>query len=145
VTRADAVRFAVDREHIAAVRHAVAQFAAWHGLADPARADFVLAVNELLTNAVRHGGGSGDVWLWRTRDGLWCDGLWCDGLWCDGLWCEVADRGPGIAQDRLDGHRLPPPQAPGGRGLWLVHQLCDQVTISTGQGGTTVRVVKHLG
>src|SRR6266566_4945359 len=35
----------------------------------------------------------------------------------------------------------PAPDAPGGgRGLWVVHQVCDRVEISTGQAGTTVRV-----
>jgi anti-sigma regulatory factor (Ser/Thr protein kinase) len=129
LTGQDAVRLAVDLEHIATVRHAVTQFAAWHGLGDRQRADFVLAVNELVTNAVQHGGGSGDVRLWRTPAALWC---------------EVSDVGPGLPADRRDGHRLPPARAPGGRGLWLVHRLCDEVAIATGERGTTVRVVKNL-
>jgi serine/threonine-protein kinase RsbW len=129
LTGDDAVRFAVDLAHIATVRHAVTEFAAWHGLRDRQRADFVLAVNELVTNAVQHGGGGGDVRLWRATDAVWC---------------EVNDRGPGLPEDRRDGYPLPPAHAPGGRGLWLVHRLCDQVTISTSPRGTTVRVVKNL-
>jgi anti-sigma regulatory factor (Ser/Thr protein kinase) len=130
VTGHDAVRLAVDLAHIATIRHAVTQFAAWHGLPDRRRADFVLAVNELVTNAVQHGGGSGDVLLGRAESALWC---------------EVTDQGPGLPLDRRDGYRLPPANAPGGRGLWLVHRLCDEVTIATGARGTTVRVVKNLG
>jgi anti-sigma regulatory factor (Ser/Thr protein kinase) len=130
VTGDDAVRLAVDLAHIATVRHAVTEFAAWNGLPERQRADFVLAVNELVTNAVQHGGGSGDVRLWRTRSALWC---------------EVTDHGPGLPAHRRDGYRLPPANAPGGRGLWLVHRLCDEVTIATGVRGTTVRVVKNLG
>jgi serine/threonine-protein kinase RsbW len=128
LTGHDGVRLAVDLAHIATVRHAVTEFAAWHGLPERPRSDFVLAVNELVTNAVQHGGGSGDVRLWRTATAVWC---------------EVTDRGPGFAAGR-DGYRLPPAQAPGGRGLWLVHRLCDEVTIATGPVGTTVRVVKNL-
>ncbi len=123
------VRYAVDLAHIATVRHAVAEFAAWHGLRDRPAADFVLAVNELVTNAVQHGGGSGDVRLWRTGAAIWC---------------EVTDRGPGLPEHIPDGYHLPSPQAYGGRGLWLVHQLCDRVEIRTGGAGTTVRVVKNL-
>src|SRR5262245_37897940 len=130
MTGDDGVRLPVDLAHIATVRRAVTEFAAWNGLPERQRSDFVLAVNELVTNAIQHGGGNGDVRLWRTADALWC---------------EVSDRGPGLPPDRRDGkYRRPPAHASGGRGLWLVHRLCDEVTISTGGRGTTVRVVKNL-
>ncbi|HKT03114.1 MAG TPA: ATP-binding protein [Rugosimonospora sp.] len=129
MTGRDPVQLAVDLSHIATVRHAVAEFAAWHGLAGRPHADFVLAVNELVANAVQHGGGSGGATLWRTPEAVWC---------------EVADQGPGLPPDHRDGYRLPPATAPGGRGLWLVHRLCDQVSITTGPTGTTVRVAKNV-
>jgi serine/threonine-protein kinase RsbW len=129
MTRNDSVRLAVDLAHIATVRHAVREFAAGNGLPERPRSDFVLAVNELVTNAVQHGGGRGGVRLWRTAGALWC---------------EVSDQGPGIPPNRLDRRWLPPATASGGRGLWLVGRLCDDVAISTSDRGTTVRVVKNL-
>lgn len=43
------------------LRHMLTSFAAGSGLSGQRLEDFVLAVNELITNAVRHGGGRG--WL----------------------------------------------------------------------------------
>src|SRR6185312_9167247 len=59
-----------DHSSITALRHAVASCAAGAGLAGDRLDDFVVAVNELLTNAVRHGGGSGHVALWHEDDAV---------------------------------------------------------------------------
>jgi serine/threonine-protein kinase RsbW len=86
----------------------------------------VVAVNELLTNAVRHGGGGGRLRLWRADDQLVC---------------EVSDNGPGLS-GVLEGRGPVRPAAdqPGGWGLWLAEELTDDFAITTGTGGTTVRV-----
>ena len=99
------------------------------GLAGDALDDFVVAFNELIINAVRHGGGSGTVSL-RT-----------DG---DILICEVADDGPGFAGGPPSVAAPPPPDAPGGRGLWLAHHLTDGLSIRTGSTGVTTRVTVTL-
>jgi serine/threonine-protein kinase RsbW len=112
-----------DHNVIAGVRHSVARLCASQGLAGQRLADFVLAVNEMMTNAVRHAGGSGMLTLW-CLDGA--------------LRCEIADKGPGIPPDRANGKRVPAVDALSGRGLWLAHLLCDSVTIRTGPEGTTV-------
>jgi anti-sigma regulatory factor (Ser/Thr protein kinase) len=118
------------RAQITAIRHAVTNCAGGSGLAGQRLEDFALAVNELVTNAVRHAGGRGRVRLWRTDHGLYC---------------EVTDDGPGIPTDRVEPQTGPPPAfAPDGRGLWLVSQLCDDVTINSGPDGTTVRIVATL-
>ena len=52
--------------------------------------------------------------------------------------CQVSDSGR--IRDPLAGRVRPEPDARGGRGLWLVNQLCDLVQIRTGSSGTTVRV-----
>jgi anti-sigma regulatory factor (Ser/Thr protein kinase) len=114
-----------DHGGVTLARHAVAHQAATAGLAGTRLADFVLAVNELVTNAVRHAGGRGRLVLSR-YDGV--------------LRCEVSDRGPGIPADRENGAEMPPAFATGGRGLWLVRHICDRVEIHTGPHGTTVRV-----
>ncbi|MGW3353018.1 ATP-binding protein [Nonomuraea rubra] len=91
--------------------------------------DFLLAVDEGVVNAVAHGGGGG-------RLSLWCG----DGV----LRCEISDRGPGIPARILAGACLPPPAAPGGRGIWLMRRLADEVAFTTGPGGTAVRLSMRL-
>jgi len=99
------------------------------GLAGDRLDDFVVAVNELLTNAVRHGGGLGRVAVWR-QDGE--------------LVCEVSDSGAGLAEPRPPGHVRPAADQPGGWGLWLAEELTDTFQLRTGNGGTTVRVSSHV-
>jgi anti-sigma regulatory factor (Ser/Thr protein kinase) len=86
--------------------------------------DFVLAVSEIATNAVVHGGGAGTLTL-RHDDGQ--------------LVCRIADTGPGMA-DPGAGRTPPPPTATTGYGLWLAHNLTSTVLISTSPAGTTVLV-----
>jgi anti-sigma regulatory factor (Ser/Thr protein kinase) len=114
-----------DQRLIGTVRHAVNRLSARTGLAGQRRDDFVLAVNEMMTNAVRHAGGSGALTLWCQDETLHC---------------EVTDEGPGIPRDQLDSRLAPSALALSGRGLWLARQLCDSVTITTGPRGTTVRL-----
>jgi serine/threonine-protein kinase RsbW len=109
------------------LRHAVASAAASAGLTGDRLDDFVVAVNELLTNAVRHGGGAGRVELWR-EDGA--------------VVCEVSDRGAGLEQPDLP--MLPAPDVPGGRGLWLAGELADELEIESGEQGTAVRIASRV-
>jgi anti-sigma regulatory factor (Ser/Thr protein kinase) len=111
-----------DRSQVTALRHAVASCAESAGLTDGRLEDFVVAVNELLTNAVRHGGGSGRVELWHENGSVVC---------------EVADRGGGLTAQRPD---RPTMDEPGGWGLWLAGELTDTIEIRTGAEGTTVRI-----
>jgi anti-sigma regulatory factor (Ser/Thr protein kinase) len=78
----------------------------------PRAGDLVLAVNEVATNSVVHGGGQGIV------------RVWCEP---DALICEVSDGG--AITDPLAGRRRPPDGNVGGHGLWLCNQLCDLVQI----------------
>jgi anti-sigma regulatory factor (Ser/Thr protein kinase) len=123
----DATRLRFGPRDLFTVRSAVSLAATAAGLRRTRAADLVLAVNELATNSLLHAGSrGGTLRLWRTGPGVTC---------------EVADAGH-IA-DPLTG-RLPPEAGhPGGRGLWLVHQLCDLVEVRTGEDGTIVRV--HVG
>ena len=97
------------------------------GLSGDRLDDFVVAVNELLTNAVRHGGGLGRVALWR-QDG--------------DLVCEVSDSGAGLSGPRPT--IRPATDQPGGWGLWLAEELTDTFRLETGNGGTTVRVSSRV-
>lgn len=85
----------------------------------------MVAVNELLTNAVSHGGGSGRVELWRENGAVVC---------------EVIDQGAGLAVPRPDHPDRPKVDEPGGRGLWLAGELTDSIDVRTGSDGTTVRI-----
>ena len=78
------------REDLALVRMFVSERAAAAGLGDERLSDLVLAVNELATNSMRHGGGRGLLSVWRENGTLLC---------------EVHDRGH-IA-DPLAGRELP--------------------------------------
>lgn len=115
---------AFDRQAITGTRHAVGRCAAAVGLFGARLDGFVLAVNEIMTNAVRHGGGRGRLRLWRAAGTVSC---------------EVRDEGRAVA-GRLEPGELPPTTATGGRGLWLARQLCDEVEVETGVAGTVVRV-----
>jgi len=114
-----------DHSRVTALRHAIASCAARAGLAGDRLDDFVVAVNELLTNAVQHGGGRGQVSLWREDTSVVC---------------EVADHGPGLPVPHSELPARPAPDQPGGRGLWLAAELTDTFELTTGQEGTTVRV-----
>jgi serine/threonine-protein kinase RsbW len=119
-----------DRHAITRTRHAVAAWAASAGLLGQRLESFVLAVNEIITNAVRHGGGRGRLRLWASA-----------GV----AWCEIRDHGH-AAQNlkRASGQELPPTSATGGRGLYLARQLCDTLSVHSAAEGTTVRLAMAL-
>ncbi len=85
----------------------------------------MVAVNELLTNAVRHGGGTGRIVV-SSADG--------------DVVCEVSDSGAGLTAMRSEPAVRPAADQPGGWGLWLAEELTDTFELETGDGGTTVRV-----
>ena len=105
------------------LRAALAALSAHVGLTPERADDLVLAVDEVATNSVRYGGGSGTL------------RVWIDG---DALVCEITDAGRIL--DPLVGRRRPAADAVGGRGLWLVHQLCDLVQIRSDGDGSVVRM-----
>jgi serine/threonine-protein kinase RsbW len=112
-----------DRNTLGDMRDELSKCCADNGLADLALANYVLAVNEIATNSVRHGGGGGTVRLFRSDADLWC---------------EVSDTGRGIPSRRIYGSERPKPGHIGGWGLWLARHLCDGVDIETGRSGTRV-------
>ena len=114
-----------DEAGAAAVRREVGRAAVASGLS-PDRTDvFLVAVYEIMTNAVRHGGGGGQLRLWRNGE----------------LLCEVDDVGEGFAAAaHLARTEAPAPTSSGGRGLWLARQMSDRIAIDSGPTGTTVQV-----
>jgi anti-sigma regulatory factor (Ser/Thr protein kinase) len=112
---------------LAAVRDFVLQRCRSMHLDEGRAADLMVVVSELATNSVRHGGGAGTVRLWED-----------DGA----LVCEVRDQGR--VTDPLVGRVRPTVDSRAGRGLWLVHQLCDLVQIRSGDHGTVVRAYVRI-
>jgi anti-sigma regulatory factor (Ser/Thr protein kinase) len=123
---ADASELPFRRGPLAPLRRFVARRAA--GLGASRRADLVLAVHEVVSNTLRHGGGAGRLLVWRDPDALVC---------------EVRDRGR--IDDPLVGRERPAFGRAGGRGLWLANQLCDLVQVRSFPEGSVVRLHMKLG
>jgi anti-sigma regulatory factor (Ser/Thr protein kinase) len=112
------------RNEITEVRHEVAHRVTAAGLSGDRLHGFVLAVNEVITNVVLHAGGRGRIVL-RIDAG--------------DAHCAVSDAGPGMPERfRTAPGGTPATTAVGGRGVWLAHQLCDEVTVETGPLGTII-------
>ncbi|MEU4620655.1 ATP-binding protein [Actinoplanes sp. NPDC023801] len=110
-----------DWDDLAPLRSAVGAAAARHGVPEVHRGPLVLAVHEAAANAVRHGGGSGQLLLW---------------LQAGNLYAEISDHGPGIPE----GPRLLAATPGNGiherRGLWMINQISADLNIDTGATGT---------
>ena len=112
-----------DANSLAEVRDLVARWAQQAGLGGARAENLVLAVNEIATNSIRHGGGSGVLRMWE-EDGV--------------LLCQIEDQGR--IEAPLAGRLQPVLDEPGGRGLWLANQLCDLVQVRTFADGNVVRI-----
>jgi anti-sigma regulatory factor (Ser/Thr protein kinase) len=106
-----------------ALRRAVAAHTDRTTLPDRRVTDLVLIASELAANAIRHGGGKGRLRLWVTANGIHC---------------EVSDDGPGLPRPHPIPRQRPDPSVTGGRGLWLVLNYADRLTIGSGPAGGAV-------
>ena len=88
-----------------------------------------LAVTELATNGVRHGGERRELRIW---------------VLADAVVGEVSDDGAAPLQP-LAGYLLPDPGRAGGMGLWLIQQLCDSLAVYRGDGFTCARFAVRRG
>lgn len=95
---------------------------------------FVLAVNEVATNIIRHGGGRGSLWLWTEPDGPDEAGT---GRPVEVV-CDLTDPARRL-DDRFLGY-IPPRPYENGAGMWAVRRLCHIVEIRSGASGTVVRL-----
>ena len=112
---------------IPATRRTVAQWARSCGLPEERVEVLTLVASELATNSVRHGGGTGTVAMWLDKGAA-----------------VLQFTDSGTVLDPLTGRLAPPPDSDGGRGLYLVNQLCDLVQVRSSDRGTTVRVLTWL-
>jgi anti-sigma regulatory factor (Ser/Thr protein kinase) len=128
LVRADSVRDLRGLRRALAARAADASLPAG---SEPALEDFLLAVDEMTTNALRHGRPPVDL-----------------RLWADGkrLVCTVTDRGAGLRDPFIGyGPAHGDDLSLGGMGLWLARQLCDHVDITPTEDGVRVRLTTVLG
>ncbi|MEP6759831.1 MAG: sensor histidine kinase [Sporichthyaceae bacterium] len=121
------VELAFDASGLPAVRDVVTGRATLLELDVDKVSDLALAMHELATNSLRHGGGRGVLRVWQEPDALVC---------------EIHDAGR--VEDPLVGRRVPPPRQEGGRGVWMANNLCDLVQMRSSGAGTTVRVLTWL-
>ena len=100
---------------VAEVRRRVTEAAHEVGLSPDRVAGFTVAVNEIVINAVEHGGGTAVVTLiLRARQ----------------LVVEVVDHGTAQWQFSVP-TAAPPPDQIHGRGLWLATKLSDELTVDS--------------
>jgi anti-sigma regulatory factor (Ser/Thr protein kinase) len=115
-------------DQLATMRAFVTSHAIQAGAAGRPVGHFVQAVNEVTTNVIEHGGGSGVLQIWTGPDTVVC---------------EVSDSGAGL-RDPLAGYLPPAVNRPRGRGLWLARQFSDLVEVHSDSAGTAVRLHLNL-
>lgn len=106
-------RFDASTLHL--LRERIAACTAAVGMPKDLSVDVLLAVHELAANVVTHGAGAGRL-LMRGAVGV--------------LRCEVTDDGP----------RSGPWPLRKGHGLWLVREVADEITASSGPHGSQVTI-----
>ena len=94
-------------------------------------ADVLLALDEAVSNAVRHGSRGGEpVMVSVDSDGEWVE-------------MSVRDGGPTPSLPRLPAEP-PPVLHTGGRGLWLILQLVDEVRLQRVGAGTRLTMRRRV-
>ena len=94
-------------------------------------ADVLLALDEAVSNAIRHGSRAGEPVVVSVES--------------DGEWVEmtVRDGGPTPRLPRLPA-KPPPVLETGGRGLWLILQLVDEVRLQRIDDGTRLTMRRRV-
>lgn len=90
------------------------------------REDIALAVHEIATNAIVHGGGWSRIQL-SADDRAW--------------YCDVVDGGPGLDDPEPGLNR--PGLREGGFGLWIARHACDEFCVVPEKAGLHVRLVVY--
>ena len=94
-------------------------------------ADVLLALDEAVSNAIRHGSRGGDA----VQVSVESDGEWVE--------MTVRDAGPTPRLPRLPAEP-PPVYQTGGRGLWLILQLVDEVRLQRIGEGTRLTMRRRV-
>ncbi|MDX1510170.1 MAG: ATP-binding protein [Nitriliruptorales bacterium] len=110
---------------LAGLRRAVREAGRDADLSEDRVDDLGLAVSELATNSLQHGGGTGQLTIWQVGPQLVC---------------EVRDSGHMQASAAS---AAPDPLAERGRGLWIVDQASDEIRRELGRDGTITQVIMY--
>lgn len=114
-------------DDLAPARRLMADVAGRAGLDHDRIERLAVALSEIATNAIVHGGGRAQVSILAGRASVIVD---------------VQDHGPGVlAEAALAAAH---PAQLNGRGLRLARQLCDDLQVRSSAGGTLVRLVMRL-
>jgi anti-sigma regulatory factor (Ser/Thr protein kinase) len=105
------------------VRDFAADQALRRGMPESLVGDFLVALNEVATNAVTHGAAKGRLRLWNEGQ-------------C--LVAELYDEGTGWRPLVEPGRTPPAENATSGMGLWVARRLSETLNVVTGGDGTTV-------
>jgi len=116
------------------VRQFVADFLADLRAPVEASDDVLLAVGEAAGNAAKYGTRRDARTEVRVRCVL-------DGAT---VHLEVADEGPGFDLEAVESKASPDPFASGGRGIFLMRQLMDEVNVDSSSHGTTVAMTRKI-
>jgi anti-sigma regulatory factor (Ser/Thr protein kinase) len=114
---------AIDRDTLRKARALVMHHATASGVSGDKLDDLLIAVSEVVTNSILHGGGAADLRIWHAEPSLVC---------------EVRDSG--FIDDPLAGRVRPAIAGVGGRGLWLATQLCDLLQLRSSGAGNVIRL-----
>lgn len=119
----------VDVDRLGAARGALEQLVHAVSTSQQRAIEVAIGINEVVTNALEHGGDHAYVRCWLGEGHLTC---------------EVVDEGPGL-DDPFAGYWPPSPEQVDGRGLWLARQTIDTVELRPAeQSGLRVLMATSL-
>lgn len=104
-------------DDLSGLRARLRAYAAAADLAGQRLDDLEIAVNEAVANVLDHAGGAGTLTA-RHDD--------------QGITVEITDDAGTLTTEHLQ--LTPDPTRPGGFGLWIIHKLCDQVSLDHPEG-----------
>jgi PAS domain S-box-containing protein len=125
------LRFSVAPEpsHLQRARERLRDYLRLHCADEDIVSDVVLCLEEACTNAIRHSGNDDEMQIELRFEG-------------NELRCQVTDHGKGFDIDAFDPEAQPDILAPGGRGLFLIAQLMDEMSLRV-DGGLEVHMRKR--
>lgn len=127
-----------DARYLSVVRSAVRQLAVVSGFSEQQSDSIILAVDEAMTNIIRH------AYSGRTdeRIRLTCSRVSPDGAASEGLEFLLEDHGRSAQPEDLHGRPLDEIR-PGGLGTHLIATIMDQVEYFPAPDGNRLRLVKY--
>lgn len=126
---ASATTITFDRDGLRRVRTVVSALAVAAGMPADSVDELAFALNELASNAIRHGSTRALLLAWR-HDGS--------------IVCEIRNDAP-LLGAHYAGYFPPAADSLNGRGLWLTRQLYDDLELRSDAAGTTARLRVPVG